>query len=736
MKTNQLRTAYYAAILCLITCFASGQPVIGGFNVYYGSLHNHTNVSDGTGTPTQAYAYARDNAHLDFFGLAEHANMMTSSEWTLVKNAANSYNQDGVFAAFYGFEWTTFLSYGHVAVINTDDYCSNTSSTANFSGLLNWLNARNGIAFFNHPGWESTAFLEFNKFSNTPSDKFVGMELWNDKDGFGKYYYNDGYYSNDGGRGYFDEALARGWKIGAAGSDDNHTSTWGTATNYRVGVLANSLSRTEILNAFLARRFFATIDKNISLSFKINGAEMGSTVTGGACNIVIQASDADNELFSAFTLIKNGAVYKTWLSPLTVQPVSENITCNGGDYFYVRVTQMDGNEAISSPVFISGIVNTPPTVSITNPLNGTSFAEGGIITISASAADADGSINRVEFYQGTLLLGTDTSSPYEIQWSGAAAGSYVLTAIAYDNLGASTTSAQVNITIIRQTAGSVKSVIASGNDDAEEYASGKVILDSDDIDLVYDSKTSGNQTVGLMFRNLNIPSGSTITKAYVQFTTDKRTTNTCNLIIGGESTISPAGFSTLIKNLSSRSKTTASVSWAPLSWSVVGSQGTAQQTPEIKSIIQEIVNISGWDLSSNLVILITGSGTRTAESYEGSAAKAASLYVEFAAPAGSPQYALKSTPVKAQPLAGELLSSDDIQVFPNPVSDKMNIRISGETQVDRIVVYTIRGSLIVDRKVTKEQRSLELDCSTLSPGTYLLSIQSNKGNYPFRFIKQ
>ena len=69
------------------------QTSIGGFNVYYVYLHNHTSVSDGTGTPAQAYTYARDVAHLDFFGLAEHANMMTSTEWTTVKNAADSYRQ-------------------------------------------------------------------------------------------------------------------------------------------------------------------------------------------------------------------------------------------------------------------------------------------------------------------------------------------------------------------------------------------------------------------------------------------------------------------------------------------------------------------------------------------------------------------------------------------------------------------------------------------------------------------
>jgi hypothetical protein len=334
MKRNNLPLFFLTTFFCFGCIFAMAQrPSIGGYNVYYGHLHNHTGVSDGKGTPDQAYLYARDNAHLDFFSLSEHSEMMDNTEWTTVKNAANNYNQDRVFTTFYGFEWSS-VSYGHVSVINTEDRCDLTSPTSNFSGLLTWVNARNGIAFFNHPGWAWWALQEFNKFTNTPSDKFVGMELWNDVDGFSKYFYNDGFYSNDGGKNYYEEALARGWKIGAAGSDDNHVETWGTRTDWRVGVLADNLTRGDILNAFVARRFFSTLDKNLSLSLKVNGAEMGSTTTGGSnVTLVIEANDGNGEIFSEVQLIKNGSVLYTW-APFIANPlISQNITCSNGDYF-------------------------------------------------------------------------------------------------------------------------------------------------------------------------------------------------------------------------------------------------------------------------------------------------------------------------------------------------------------------------------------------------------------------
>ncbi len=87
-------------------------------------------------------------------------------------------------------------------------------------------------------------------------------------------------------------------------------------------------------------------------------------------------------------------------------------------------------------------VNTPPTVTLANP--GTVTA-GQTVTLSATASDSDG-ISKVEFYQGATKLGEDSTAPYQQAWS-PTAGSYVLTAIAYDTLGAATTSAAVNVTV-------------------------------------------------------------------------------------------------------------------------------------------------------------------------------------------------------------------------------------------------------------------------------------------------
>ncbi|MBU4230867.1 MAG: immunoglobulin domain-containing protein, partial [Proteobacteria bacterium] len=97
--------------------------------------------------------------------------------------------------------------------------------------------------------------------------------------------------------------------------------------------------------------------------------------------------------------------------------------------------------------FSMGTPNLPPVVNITSPSNGTWFTTPVNITISADASDSDGTVAKVEFYQGATKLGEATAEPYGITWSNVAGGSYSLTAKATDNFGASMTSSEVGIMV-------------------------------------------------------------------------------------------------------------------------------------------------------------------------------------------------------------------------------------------------------------------------------------------------
>ena len=85
----------------MITTILAAQPSIGGFNVYYGHLHNHSNISDGgsANTPDMAYSYAKTTGDLDFFSLADPSGAIVSAEWTAMKTAADKYNESGVCTA-------------------------------------------------------------------------------------------------------------------------------------------------------------------------------------------------------------------------------------------------------------------------------------------------------------------------------------------------------------------------------------------------------------------------------------------------------------------------------------------------------------------------------------------------------------------------------------------------------------------------------------------------------------
>ena len=168
--------------------------------------------------------------------------------------------------------------------------------------------------------------------------------------------------------------------------------------------------------------------------------------------------------------------------------------------------------------------------------------------------------------------------------------------------------------------------MAAQNDDAEENSSGGMYRGSSDLELVFDND---DQVVGMRFNNLNIPQGATIIDAYLQFKVDEASTDATSLLIQGEAIDDALAFTTANYNISTRPRTATSVAWSPPAWTSVGEEGSNQQTPNLAPIIQEITSRVGWSSGNSLVIIITGSGKRVAESYDGDHAGAPLLHVEY-----------------------------------------------------------------------------------------------------------
>jgi hypothetical protein len=179
----------------------------------------------------------------------------------------------------------------------------------------------------------------------------------------------------------------------------------------------------------------------------ITNPSAGATFTAPA-TVVLAASASDTDgtvtkvdLFEGSTLLKSD----------TSSPYSVSVTLStAGTYQLTAVATDSDGETTTSPavtVTVGSATNQPPTVSLTSPAAGASYTAPANITLQATASDADGTVARVDFYRGSTLISSDTTSPYSAVWAGATAGSFSLTARAVDDDGATVTSTAVAITV-------------------------------------------------------------------------------------------------------------------------------------------------------------------------------------------------------------------------------------------------------------------------------------------------
>ncbi len=176
-------------------------------------------------------------------------------------------------------------------------------------------------------------------------------------------------------------------------------------------------------------------------------------------------------------------------------------------------------------------------------------------------------------------------------------------------------------------AGPVSGVVDVGvkasADDAEELPSGWLDAASSDLELVYENVS---QTVGIRFQGIAVPRGAIIDSAWVQFTVDEASSAAASLVIRAQDAANPATFAGT-RGITSRAVTTASVAWAPAPWPAVGAAGMDQRTPDLRSLVQTIVDRADWVSGNAVAVTFIGTGTRTAESFNGTAAPR--LHIEW-----------------------------------------------------------------------------------------------------------
>jgi hypothetical protein len=281
----------------------------------------------------------------------------------------------------------------------------------------------------------------------------------------------------------------------------------------------------------------------------------------------------------------------------------------------VTVTVAPANKA---PIVNAGLdvaVTLPATASLTGTVSDDLLPNPpGAVTVAWSKVTGPG---KVTFSNAGALSTTVTF---------ASAGSFVLRLTGSDGALQTTDDVAVTVSAAAPTSGVLNVAVAAGADDAEER-SGSVSLTDLDLDLGFDGTTA--QTVGLRFAGLAVPAGAIIDTASVQFTVDEVTSGTASLTVRGQAADNAPAFRAVATDVSSRTRTVANVVWAPGAWTKRGLTGAAQQVTDLAPVVQEIVNRSGWASGNALALVVTGSGTRSAASFERGAGKAAVLHIEW-----------------------------------------------------------------------------------------------------------
>jgi regulation of enolase protein 1 (concanavalin A-like superfamily) len=205
-----------------------------------------------------------------------------------------------------------------------------------------------------------------------------------------------------------------------------------------------SLTSTATLDDLtIAQTSVANVPPTISVTSPLSGA---SYTAPASITVDATAADADGTISSVEFFANGQAIGSDSSAPYTVTWTS----AAAGTYtITARATDNQGAVTTSSgvAVTVNPAANVAPTVSISSPTTGATYTAPGSIAITASAADSDGTVSLVEFYRDTTLIGSDTMSPYTFTWSGAAAGTYSLTARATDNAGGMRTSTAVSVTV-------------------------------------------------------------------------------------------------------------------------------------------------------------------------------------------------------------------------------------------------------------------------------------------------
>lgn len=332
------------------------------WNLYFGQLHAHTDISNGAGSVEEAFQYASQVDGLDFFAVTDHSDSFDnadmgaidadgadiSADWAAGKQAAASVT-NGDFVGLFGFEmtWPEDKQLGHISTFNTPGW--QTRDQADFenvpTALENYYKALTAVpgsvSQFNHPDTVHGDFERFDHYSPQYDAAVSLLEVAGE----------DGVVDCE----YYDLALDKGWHVAPTNNQNNHKGQWGDASEARTVVLAKSLTEEALYAAMKDRRVYATQDSDLAIYYELNGTVMGSILPKSEeAEITVFLSDPTDEAIGNVEVVTDGGAVLVSEYVETPSQVLELPASGGRSYYYLRITQPDGDVAVTAPVWMDG----------------------------------------------------------------------------------------------------------------------------------------------------------------------------------------------------------------------------------------------------------------------------------------------------------------------------------------------------------------------------------------------
>ena len=412
------------------------------YQLYFGQLHSHTQYSDGAGSLDAALDYVKnlpESANVQFVAFTDHSNYFDTTgaanpegalydmslasassqeTWNSYRSAVAAFNEAnaGSLVALAGFEMTWSGGPGHINTFNTPGIVSRNNSTLNnktdyagmraYYALLSQQEGADSLSQFNHPGNTFGTFGDFAFWDPVIDSRMYMVEAGNGEGQIGA----GGYYPS---YEYYTMALDKGWHLAPTNNQDNHKGRWGNANDARDVILTDDFSEQGIYDALRAMRMYATEDKNLEIGYTVNGMLLGSSLTEVPekldIHVTVNDPDASDSISKVEVIVNSGKTAYTWDDPAVLATGDLSVTLDPDySYYYIRVTQGDGDLAVTAPVWVGETLKlgiSDVTCGTSTPVTGEAMT---VTTTLFNSESTDANIKSITYAVGSQVLASAT----------------------------------------------------------------------------------------------------------------------------------------------------------------------------------------------------------------------------------------------------------------------------------------------------------------------------------------